>query len=98
MTIYHKPTNRETFIKFLHENNVNKNIISRFENLPEIIKNNNIEYQLTTNLTWNDEGKTHYDFELNYYSKDNMEFLFNYKIFNDVEISINYLERMIKKM
>jgi hypothetical protein len=83
--------NKETFIEFLRKNNVSSNIIDKFKLLPEKLYRRNKEYQLHIESIWYSTGNTHYNFELNYYSDDLVEYLFTYKIFTEPEKSINYL-------
>jgi len=91
MGVYPKQYTREEFLKFLKKNNVGKKIINNFEKLPKIVKRNENEFELYINRTWYNIGNTHYSFELNYYSEELIEFLFNSKVFTDIEISINFL-------
>jgi hypothetical protein len=91
MKIYPKKYSKEEFIKFLKKNNVNDKIITKFVELPETVIHKGNEYDLYINSTWYNVGNTHYNFELNYYSEDLVEYLFNSKVFGDVEISINNL-------
>lgn len=95
MTAYPNNHNRNSFIRFLEKNGVNIDIINKFKDLPEKIEKNDIVYSLNINVTWHDDDKTHYIFELNYYSEDKLEFLFPYKIFTDPEVSIDFLNRFI---
>lgn len=89
--IHPRKYEKENFIKFLHKNNVNCAIINKFAELPETIEHNKNTYKLYINSTWYSAGKTFYNFELNYYCEDLIEYLFNSKVFNDIEISINNL-------
>jgi len=82
---------KENFLNFLYENNVNEEIIIKFNNLPEIIKRNENVYEIYINVTFHNINNTFYTFELNYYSEKNVEFLFNSKVFHNVEYSINNL-------
>jgi len=92
MGAYPSQYDREGFLnKFLRKNNVSGEIISKFVGLPEKIVINDNEYVLYINVVFFSIGDTFYNFELNYYSEDLIEFLFNSKVFNDVELSINYL-------
>lgn len=91
MEVYPKQYTREEFLKFLKKNNVDEEIINNFEKLPKIVKRNENEFELYINRTWYNIGNTHYSFELNYYSEELIEFLFNSKVFNDIEVSINFL-------
>lgn len=91
MTTYPNLYNKKDFIKFLKKININNKTIERFNKFPNFIIKNEDKFELNTILTYNSCEKTFYTFELNYYSKDLIEFLFNYKIFNDFDESINYL-------
>jgi len=91
MEVTPKTYSKETFIDFLHRNNVPDNIVEKFKLLPEKLKRRNKEFKLYVSSTWYDEGNTYYHFELNYYSDELVEYLFTYKIFTDVEKSINFL-------
>jgi hypothetical protein len=91
MGVYPKQYNRENFLIFLRKNNVNEAIISKFVELPEAVIVNGYKFNLFINVTWYSIGDTFYNFELNYYSEELIEFLFNLKVFNDIEVSINYL-------
>jgi hypothetical protein len=92
MSVYPNQYSREDFLeKFLKKNNVSDSIISKFVELPEkVITDENI-YELNINVNWYKIDNTFYDFELNYYCEELVEYLFNSKVFNDIEISINYL-------
>jgi hypothetical protein len=91
MGVYPKDYNKDSFLAFLRKNNVSDKIIDRFNELPEIIKHKGHEYKLNIVSTWYSIGNTHYNFELNYYSEEIIEYLFSSKVFTDVERSINYL-------
>lgn len=92
MGVYPSQYSREDFIKkFLKKNHVSDLIISKFVELPEKIIIDNHDYDLYINVTFISVGNTCYNFELNYYSEGLVEYLFNSKVFNDVEVSINYL-------
>ena len=92
MGVYPNQYTRENFLeKFLRKNNVNDTIISKFVELPEKIIIDGHEYELFINVTWYKVDDTFYDFELNYYCEELVEYLFNSKVFHDVEISINNL-------
>jgi hypothetical protein len=80
---------KERFIEFLQQNHVNETIIEKFKIIPENVKKNNHIYKLNIIGTWYNIGDTHYNFELNYYSEDQIEFLFSFKVFTNVEDSIN---------
>ena len=51
----------------------------------------NKEFKLYVASTWYSTDTTYYNFELNYYSEELVEYLFTYKIFTDIEKSINFL-------
>lgn len=91
MSIYPKQYNREDFLNFLRKYNVPNNIIGKFVDLPEAVLRNEDKFDLFVNVTFYSAGNTHYNFELNYYSEELIEFLFNSKVFNNIELSINYL-------
>jgi hypothetical protein len=88
MGVYPKGYNKEEFIVFLQENYVNNVIIEKFKVLPENVKHNNHIYKLNIVITFISVGMFN-NFEINYYSEDQIEFLFAYKIFTNVEESIN---------
>jgi hypothetical protein len=91
MTAYPKKYSKEDFIDFLLENNINDNIVNKFNELPESIKKNGNTYDLYINsIRYNNEN-THYEFEINYYSEELIEYLFSSKVFKDVGQSINYI-------
>jgi len=91
---------KERFLKFLEKNSVNDIIISRFVKLPKTVQRSGSIFKLDINTTWYPDGDTHYNFELNYYSEELVEYRFSSKVFGDVEESINYLlcELMINKL
>lgn len=91
MTAFPKMYTKEKFIEFLQKNNVNDGIITKFAELPERITRSGQIFDLYINVTWYNIGNTHYEFEINYYSENLIEYCFNSKVFNDVEFSINYL-------
>ncbi len=87
-TIYTK----EEFIKFLKKNNTDNNIINKFKELPEIIERMDGKiFYIYIHSLWHDVKKPYYEFELNYYSEELIEYLFSSKVFKDVEHSINYM-------
>lgn len=98
MSAHLKTYNKEEFLHFLQKNNVNENIINKFLELPEIYKRNGNTFDLSINSIWHSEGKTYYEFELNYYSESLIEYLFGSKVFTDVEHSINNLLCEIKNV
>jgi hypothetical protein len=91
MNTYTKKYDKEDFLKFLEKNNVNDVIISKFVELPECIIRGGNKYDIYINVTWYNVGNTHYEFEINYYSEQLIEYLFGLKVFKDVEFSINNL-------
>jgi hypothetical protein len=91
MAVYPKGYSKDDFIKFLQKINVSDKVIEKFNELPEKIKHKKSEYKININSTWYSTGNTHYTFELNYYSEENIEYLFTPKVFNNIERSINYL-------
>jgi len=90
MGVYPKKYSKEEFLNFLEKNNINDTIINKFIELPETIERSGSIFKLDINSTWYNIGNTYY-FELNYYSEELVEYLFNSKVFGDVELSINYL-------
>ena len=92
MHIHPNQYNKKEFIEnFLKKNNVNDTIISKFVDLPEKIIVDDHEYEIYINVTFFNIDDTFYNFELNYYSEEHIEFLFNSKVFQNVNICINYL-------
>lgn len=77
--------------KFLKKYNVNNTIIGKFEKLPEKIVINGHIFDIYINATFFSVGDSSYEFELNYYSEELVEYLFSSKVFGDIEVSINYL-------
>lgn len=86
-----KQYTKTEFIKYLTEIRTDDKVIEKFKQLPEVIDHKNTDYKLNIVVTFYNEGTTHYTFELNYYSNVNVEFLFPYKIKNDVNTSIDTL-------
>lgn len=91
MGVYPKKYCKEEFLDFLEKNNVSDTIIAKFVELPETVERSGNTFKLDINSTWYSIGDTFYNFELNYYSKELVEYLFNSKVFGDIEVSINYL-------
>lgn len=92
MGVYPSQYSKVNFLeKFLKKNNVSEIIINKFIDLPEKVLKNDHEYDLYINVVFCNVGDTSYSFELNYYSEDLVEYLFNSKVFNSIGISINYL-------
>ena len=91
MGIFPAGYSKEEFTKFLQKNHVNETTIEKFKILPENVKKNTHIYKLNIISTWYSTGDTHYNFELNYYSEDQIEYLFSFKVFTNVEDSIDNL-------
>jgi hypothetical protein len=91
MNTFPKIYSKGKFIEFLKKNNVNDGIIAKFAELPEYVTRSGYTFDLYINVTWYNIGNTYYEFELNYYSENLIEYVFNSKIFKDVEYSINNL-------
>lgn len=91
MGVYSSENNKDGFLKYLKKIRANDKIITKFEKLPEVVQRNGDEFKLQITHTFISVSPTGYNFELNYYSEDLVEYLFNSKIFGDVELSINYL-------
>jgi len=79
------------FTVFLNRNNVDEIVMEKFKNFPESIIYNNSEYKLNITSVWYGKDFARLNFEINYYSEEQIEYLFNSKVFTDVEKSINYL-------
>lgn len=92
MRVHPRKYTKEGFLKFLERNNVSNEIINKFIDLPETVERSGDIFELDINSTWYNSGNTFYNFELNYYSDKLIEYLFSSKVFNDVEVSINYLQ------
>ena len=95
MKIYPSKYSKKGFLEFLKHNNVNTEIINKFNELPETVERNNNVFTLDINSIWYNKGETYYEFELNYYSEELVEYLFSTKVFNDVEVSVNYLNSQL---
>ena len=89
--IYPKRYDKNEFLTYLKKHKVGEKTINDFEELPESIIRSGDTFKLDITLTWYPEAETHYNFEMNYYSEDTIEYLFNSKVFGNVEFSINYL-------
>ena len=91
MGVYPSVYKKKEFVEFLKEKNISNTIIEKFKHLPEkIIRNGNTYTQYICTI-WYSIGNTFYNFELTYYCEEKIEFLFSFKVFTDVEISINNL-------
>ena len=99
MTVFPRKYTRQEFLKFLRKYDVNEKIITKFVELPEAVIRNGDRFVLDISSIKYSDGDTHYTFEMNYYSEELVEYLFNSKVFNDIEFSINYLicELMLRK-
>jgi len=89
---------KNEFYLFLLDNRININIINKFQKLPEIIKVFGVKYSLYINVILLKKNNNQYSLELNYYSEDNIEFLFNYKIHDDIENAIDNLLYELKNI
>lgn len=83
---------KEELINFLQKNGINNGILERINNLPDFISVDDKKYDLNILITQKKSDDIYYEFELNYYSKKNVEFLLPYSIRKDIEVSINVLE------
>mgnify|MGYP006292889513 CR=1 FL=1 len=94
------PTNysKKDLVEFLNENGIRNGVIERIKNLPETLDVDDKKYDLNIIASWHSEGDTRYEFEMNYYSPDTMEFLFKYKIFNSVENCLNFIEHEMENL
>lgn len=89
--IFPEEFSKEGFLEFLSKNSVNDKIITKFVKLPEKVIRSGDVFDLYINSTRYDTNDPHYEYELNYYSNENIEYLFSLKVFRDVEVSINNL-------
>lgn len=92
MEAYPKKYTIKTFIEFLSENNETIPLIERIEKLPPTLIHENIEYNLNIVKTYYVGDGSYFNYELNYYSNNSLEFLFTYKIFQEIEDSVHHLE------
>lgn len=92
MGVHPKIYSKEDFVSYLDRNGVSDVLIERFNKLPLSLTHNDKVYKLNINTSWNDDGTTRYDFELNYYNELLYEFMLPYKIFSDFEMSLNFVE------
>ena len=91
MGVYRGENNKDSFLKYLKKIRANDKIITKFAELPEVVHRNGDTFSLQVTHTFISVSPTGYNFEMNYYSDDLVEYLFNYKVFRDVDVSINYL-------
>jgi len=82
---------KNDFTKFLIEDDVNDEVISDFNKIPETLNVNGEVYELKIFARRYNGRTPYYEFEFNYYSENIIEFLLGFKVFNVVEISINHL-------
>ncbi len=87
-----KKYSKEEFLEFLKNYNINENIINKFIELPKFIKQKDSVFELDINVTYYSTKNTYYEFEINYYSQELIEYLFNWKVFKNVEHSINNIQ------
>jgi hypothetical protein len=85
--MYPKKQTKEEFVQFLIEKNKidNDKDIERVNQLKESVEYNEKVYNLNIIVTDN-------QFEVNYYNKQNIEFLIPYKTFTDLELCLNFIE------
>lgn len=88
---------KREFAKFLNKYSVNDEMISDFNTIPETLNVNGEVFVLKIQTRWYNVGNTYHEFEFNYYSEKIIEFLFGFKVFTNVEISINYLLCELKR-
>ena len=85
------------FAKFLNKYSVDDEMICDFNKIPETLKVNGEEFELKIQTRWYNTANPYHEFEFNYYSEKIIEFLFGFKVFTNVEISINYLLCELKR-
>lgn len=91
MSIKARKYSKQEFLKYLESHNISDETIKSFSELPEVVQRSGNTFVLDINVIWYEDGITHYEFELNYYSKELIEYLFSSKVFKNIEISINNL-------
>jgi len=91
MNVFPKTYNKEEFLTNLIENQTTNNIVDIFKKLPNKININGNAYNIYINVTKYGIKNPTYNYEFNYYSEDLIEFLFNSKVFSNIELSINNL-------
>lgn len=89
---------KDNFIKFLKEIGINNENISKFNSLPKKIKKSGLTYDLFIQTIKYEKDDHYYEFELNYYSDNHIEYLFTNKVFKDVNLSINNLYLNVEKL
>ena len=95
----HYPINytKENFIKFLIDKKNVNGVVDRLEKLPDILHVENVDYFLNIVVTLKNERNVLYEFELNYYSPQEIKFFLPYKIFTNIENCLNVVEGELKK-
>lgn len=76
MGVYPTQYSKEEFIEFLQKNHVNELLIEKFKVIPENVKKKSHIYKLNILCTFISVGETSYNFELNYYSEDQLNIYF----------------------
>ena len=89
--------NKIEFAKILNKFGVEEDVIADFNRIPETITVNGEVFKLMIQTRQYTNKNPHYEFEFNYYSERIIEFLFGFKVFTNVEISINYLLCELKR-
>ena len=74
--------------EFLSSVNIEENIINKIDEFPDFLNVDCDDYDLFINISPISIIDSQYNYELNYYSYSNSEFLFAPKVFSDIEISI----------
>lgn len=74
--------------EFLSSINIEENIINKIDEFPDFLNVDCDDYDLFINISPINIIDNQYNYELNYYSYNNSEFLFAPKVFSDIEISI----------
>ena len=98
MGTYPTLESKDSMIDLLNKSNVSESVIKKFEAFPDNISHNNINFKLNNIITRSNGGDIPDKFELNYYSKEKIEFLFPYKVFDNVELSIDYLNKQLESV
>lgn len=96
-SIYPRLFDKKEFIKYLESNKINRELIQIITQLPETITLRDYKYKIFINKIFYSKGNTYYKFELNYYSEELNEFLLPFKIFSNIEDSVNYLHISLKE-
>lgn len=79
------------FNKFLTNIGVEKSIINKANTLPNQIKHNETNYNIYIAITEFQKEENIFDYQINYYSEEIDEFLLKLKVFQNPEISINFV-------